>query len=455
MTNKVQYETLAMQQICSTAIDEELNSIVSQDGKVFMVGEYSSHLWTLIQFVELVLTTEEPAFDIAMNGSRYRVKVASKLGHYFKSFPSFLELYSDNVEYSPDLALFFSCLREHALLHMPLHAPGFEIGHDQVEAHLLNDFIDVMRERGKKEATRKKLADWKRNANKNLARIRLYVNELLERYARLEVIRVDLLYRTTTITEHDLRNANEALQAAAQMGLNCFMDGRAAPAEPENLARIDVHTAKADMANFLRGMRSNPVFEHMVGYIWKMEWSRWGGYHFHCVFFYDGSKVQHDYLLADHIGRHWQQVTDNRGFAHNCNADARRYRNWGIGRVDHYDHAKRVLLDQALSYLAKRDQYVRVKPGCKCRVFQTGGIKAETAAGRPRVKGRPGDHLSALGSMAHSLSAARSGSAIEPSAEPLGAVMSEPGVLASHDIERPDDIDVPDEAQGATDEEAT
>jgi hypothetical protein len=445
MADKVKYETLAMQQICSTAIDEELNSVVSQDGKVFMVGEYSDHLWMLIRFVELVLTTDEPAFNITMNGLRARVKVASKLANFFKVFPSSLELYSDSVEYSPDIALFFACLREHPLLRIPLCAPGLAIGNGQVEGHLFDDFIKFMRVRATKLGTRKKVADWKRNANKNLARTRLYVNELFERHARLEVIRVDLLYRTTAITEYSVSNANEALQVAAETSLNCFLDGREAPAEPENLARVDVHTAKADMANFLRNRDRNPVFDHMVGYIWKMEWSRWGGYHFHCVFFYDGSKVQHGYLLADHIGRHWQQTTDNRGFAHNCNADARRYRNWGIGRVDHYDHAKRVLLDQALSYLAKRDQYVRVKPGCKCRVFQTGGMKAETAAGRPRVKGGPKKDLPPLDSMA---ALPESEFDIGGEAEPLDAVMPSTDVVAS------DDFDLSDDAQGATDEEA-
>lgn len=440
MSDKLKYETLAMQQICSTAIDEELNSVVAQDGKVFMVGEYSSHLWTLIQFVDLVLTTDEPAFEITMNGSRSRAKPVSKLAIYFKSFASFLELYSDNVEYSPDMTLFFECLRKHPLLHMPLHAPGFEIGNGQVEAHVFNDFITVMREQAKKLGTRKKVADWKRNANKNLARTRLYVNELFERHARLEVIRVDLLYRKTAITQDRVSNANEALQVAAQMGLNCYMDGREPPAEPENLARIDVRTAKADMTNFLRGMRSNTVFDHMAGYIWKMEWSRWGGYHFHCVFFFDGSKVQHDYLLADHIGLHWEQTTDNRGFAHNCNADKRRYRNWGIGRVDHYDHAKRVLLDQALSYLAKRDQYVRVKPGCKCRVFQTGGMKAETTVGRPRVKVHLWDEMPPLGWVTTLPDNA-------PDVPPLGSNLPETDAVAS------DDIDMPDDSDNAVDEE--
>ena len=441
MADKVKYETLAMQQICSAAIDEELNSVVSQDGKVFMVGEYSDHLWMLIQFVELALTTDAPAFEVTMNGLRARVKALSKLAGYFKSFTSFLELYSANVEYSPDIALFFDCLREHPLLHMPLHAPGYALGNEQVEAHVFNDFIDVMRECATKLGTRKKMADWKRNANKNLARTRLYVSELFERYARLEVIRVDLLYRKAAIAEEGVRRVNEALQGAAQLGLNSFMAGREVPPEPENLARIDVHTAKSDMANFLRGMRGNPVFDHLVGYIWKMEWSRWGGYHFHCVFFYDGSKVQNDYLLADHIGHHWQQVTDNRGFTHNCNADARRYRNWGIGRVDHYDHAKRVLLDQALSYLAKRDQYVRVKPGRKCRVFQTGGMKAESTVGRPRVKVRQWDEMLPFESLEEA-------PAVTPGTDPFAIGMPETKEPEA------DDIDTADNAGSATDEEA-
>lgn len=32
----------------------------------------------------------------------------------------------------------------------------------------------------------------------------------------------------------------------------------------------------------------------MVGHIWKLEEGTTKGYHFHLMFFFDGSKVQHD-----------------------------------------------------------------------------------------------------------------------------------------------------------------
>ena len=103
--------------------------------------------------------------------------------------------------------------------------------------------------------------------------------------------------------------------------------------------------------------------------------------------FFDGSKVQNDYVLAKKIGEHWEEVTQGRGFIHNCNQDPRQYRSWGIGRVEHHDEKKRAILQKALSYLAKRDQYVRVKPTANHRVFQTGALKKRDGiSSRPRTK---------------------------------------------------------------------
>ncbi len=317
-----------------------------------------------------------------------RIEKISKLADFYKGFHSFYELYCEDVEYSPDVALFFRRLAIHPVRHCCFDKPGMPRGQDQVDADIFNNFISCLRNDAKLDGTRKKMADWARNPNKNLARLRKYLTALFGVYGRLEVVRVDFLYRDMSLSGAAAAEAaHVALVREADGPMMDFAHGVEMTA-PLPIARVGVVAAKADMEQFLRQMRSNAAFDKMVGYIWKLEWSRWGGYHFHCVFFFDGSQVQNSYFLSRNVGEHWEAVTKGRGFAHNCNQDPRKYRNWGIGRVDHYDHAKRQALEQAISYLAKRDQYVRVKPTSKHRVFQTGVIKKRTSnAGRPRTKG--------------------------------------------------------------------
>ncbi|MGF6766022.1 hypothetical protein P3T24_006363 [Paraburkholderia sp. GAS33] len=391
MNKKFKSPKVAVGDICGRALDEELNSAFGRDGKVYLLGEYTDNLQWLVSFMEAVLNTDDLPYKVTVINGKKKITAASPLARHFMAFKSFFELYATDLDYSPDIALFFDCLLKHPIRGCWTDHPSFSYG-DTTEAEIANDFVKLLRSEAEAQDVRKKLADWRRNGNKNLARIREYENLLFERYARLEVLRVDLLYHEACLDDKTVLNAGERLAAASMKSQSDLRNGK--KTVRENLARIDVRTAKADMAHFLRNMRGNTIFDAMVGYIWKLEYSRWSGYHFHCVFFYDGSKVQKGAYIAQRIGEYWQNtITNGRGFAHNCNLDPRRYRNWGIGRVDYDDVEKRLKLDQALAYLAKREQYVRVKPGSKYRVFQTGVVKQKSAAGRPRNKVRVWDEL--------------------------------------------------------------
>ncbi|WP_250478874.1 MULTISPECIES: inovirus-type Gp2 protein [unclassified Caballeronia] len=396
MNKKCKSPEVAAGDICGRALDEELNSAFGADGKVYLLGEYTDNLHRLVSFMEGVLNTDEVPYVVTVLNGKTKVKAASPLARHFLGFKNFFELYATDLDYSPDIALFFDCLLKHRIRVGWFNHPGFDYG-SETEGEIANDFVQFLRAEAETQDVRKRLASWRRNANKNLVRIRQYVDLLFERHARLEVLRVDLLYREACVDDQSVVAAGERLFAASQKTQCDMLDGKRTVRE--NLARIDVRTAKDDMAHFLRNMRNNSIFDDMVGYIWKLEYSRWSGYHFHCVFFYDGSKVQKGAYHARRIGEYWSNtITRARGFAHNCNLDQRRYRNWGIGRVDYDDAEKRVKLDQALAYLAKREQYVRVKPGSKCRVFQTGVVKQKSTAGRPRTKVILWDEMLAVGS---------------------------------------------------------
>jgi hypothetical protein len=146
--------------------------------------------------------------------------------------------------------------------------------------------------------------------------------------------------------------------------------------------------AQRDLNHIFNNMRGNKLFAALVGYIWKLEYGEEKGIHIHFIFFFDGSKVHKDAYLAKLIGEYWRKriVKYDRGIYHNCNMNKNFYKRCGIGMVSHDDLVKRAHLLDAVKYLTKKDQYLRYKPGKKCRAFGKGNMPPERDEGGP---GRP------------------------------------------------------------------
>lgn len=113
-------------------------------------------------------------------------------------------------------------------------------------------------------------------------------------------------------------------------------------------------------------------------------------HHLHVALIFDGSHRQHEWL-GDQIGQYWVEITGGRGYYHNCNRGSYKYP--GTGQIDHHDAEKRRNLMRTLMYLAKKDQFVRVKASPKSKTFMTGHLPSPLPrrTGRPRTKGM--DHL--------------------------------------------------------------
>lgn len=103
------------------------------------------------------------------------------------------------------------------------------------------------------------------------------------------------------------------------------------------------------------------IFKHNIGLIWGLEWLQDKSYHYHCLFIFDGTKVQNGVYYAHEIGCYWRDViTKGQGTFWNCNTDEDRYPESGIGLIDHRDVQKRYyLLTRVLPYLAKPDHQIR------------------------------------------------------------------------------------------------
>lgn len=190
---------------------------------------------------------------------------------------------------------------------------------------LFNGCVDKIRQEAKCKQFQSKLNSYQRSSNKNYKELTEYVDTLFERYSRLLVLRVDLGYR---------KEFSKTTQAEV----------------------------KKDREHLFQNTRSNKLFGDMVGYIWKLEHGSDKGFHYHMMFFFDGSKVREDGTLAKLIGEYWKTtITKGRGLYYNCNADKSRYKSCGIGMVDHANNPMRDSLGKAVLYLTKIDLYMKLQ----------------------------------------------------------------------------------------------
>ncbi|MFM0335018.1 YagK/YfjJ domain-containing protein [Paraburkholderia fungorum] len=381
-------------------IDSRLNSARDKNGNIWLLGQYNLTLGMLIRFMNLVIRGNRPAFkEINVHGGKQYLP-ASKLGYYFKGIHGFLEVYSRDLVFAPHIQVHFNVYRRHPIRYCVLDSPN-RISHSgEPEARVFEDFIAKLREEGERINVKKKVADWQRNYKKNSRRLRQYEAYLYRKYARLVWIRIDFLYKKTCVTDQQINEIDATLQSIAIRDQAKYLDGKEDVGERETIARVDIKEMMSDRDHLFENMRGKPsLFEHLAGHIWSLEWSRIGGYHMHCALAFDGSKVHKHEWLADQIGEYWVNViTNGRGWYHNCNRGA--YRDYVLGPVEYHETDKRERLLKRLEYLAKKDQFVYVKPSVKCKLFGTGRLPkvAEGGSGRPRGKGTVAPKTLAKGS---------------------------------------------------------
>ena len=181
-----------------------------------------------------------------------------------------------------------------------------------------------------------------------------YINELFDRYSKLQVLRLDLYHKKTEEGPRELK------------------------------------ALKKDVEHLMANSRSkSTLFGDMAGRIIKFESGEERGPHAHTILFFDGHKLQKDAHRADKIGKYWSdKITKGDGSYHNANRNKENYERCGIGMIDHTDTEKRqALLEEVLPYLTKTDQSIDgIKTSTKERAFTRGLMpKPKSKAGRPRL----------------------------------------------------------------------
>lgn len=333
-------------------VDMDVNLSEDEGDGVFRIGSRYGDLHALIEleeFLSKVERTDEPAYRVERDEAG-RVKLtALELAYYTKLMNAFGCAYSEKYAYSEPVTAFFETRHLPQFHGVDFSRPRLQWTTEKITAEVFNDFIDRLRKRIRDPRTKKKVARQVENALRNRRNIQGYIDGLFDRFSRLLILRVDLGYRR------------------------------------EQPGAVTLEKVRQDLRRFINNMRGNQLFQSMVGYIWKLEYGEDKGYHFHFMFFYDGSKVRKDVYLGNKIGEYWKGVvTEGRGIFFNCNANEYKWR--GIGMVNHSDHQARANLSRVVEYLAKKDQYLRLKLSAKGRVLGRGVLpKARMSrAGRPR-----------------------------------------------------------------------
>lgn len=272
-------------------------------------------------------------------------------------YPTILAQFPDH-RFNPFVEAFFRLLNARTTLYERVvqhhQQPACVNADDLCEA--LNELADAMRLFAAGSELRTAINNTRRSAIKNEKSVLRYVERLFEKHARLLVLRVDLSYETP-----------EKLRAKQR--------------SPITRQEVTEHRDR-----FLRTLQKEALFEHLVGYVWKLEHGACKGFHLHWLFFFNGSKVRQDVSIARLIGEHWKTIADGVGTYWNCNAHKDRYRILGIGMINYDDLSLREGLGLAIRYLTKVDYYVSLKNDQGGRLLGKGTIKEPTGVkrGRPR-----------------------------------------------------------------------
>lgn len=231
-------------------------------------------------------------------------------------------------------------------------------------------FITALKKGLLSDTFKKEIAQQRRYASEYKKEVRNYINGLFDYRSRLLVIRIDLSYRkglfrktTTNISNKPLSKQKHKLEALRAWSL-------------------EVQEHRKMLLKSLKKQYS----KGFIGYMWKLEYTEAKSFHYHMMFFLDGSEHREDITIAKNIGELWvNQITQGDGLYWNCNANKDKYRNLGIGMINHNDEALRNNVLETAFYLVKRDYLIRsVMFNSKNRAFSKGQNPEKSKSGRPR-----------------------------------------------------------------------
>ena len=354
------------------------------------VGEYASLLNNHDRFLDSVLHSTQVPFDIRIQWGR-EVAVRNPIGvSGYRSLVGFLplcaqwmDLYWPGYHYSPELQLFFDCFQQHPFASVFVYGViGAQYDYVYVRK-LYNDFVNCLRTEAMRRSVVKSLSDRRRSLLDQEQAIRGNFAKLQAGYPSLLPFRCDLHYADYAMSDADARlRIGWALPNGSWMEFASNIPS--GHGRPETAARFDASIAMAERDRFFDNQRGadGDLFKHMVGYISKME--QGGTYranHFHCVFFFDATRVTQAQLEAFkyRIADRWRNVTRGHGLMYDCHgrsdqAALETQGRWALNTLNRADPAQGAKFVEYLVWYFTKDkqQMVRVKPTERARTLTMG-----------------------------------------------------------------------------------
>lgn len=377
---------------------QSLHIIKNEHGKSFILENQLSSIGDLFDFMHQVIYGKESYYYMTTSSSGKRNQNVTALGHYLPLMKVFASTFVSGCQYHPLLLFFYDQYRLHSIQRCISLSPlmhGDKEGRKVWE--VFDDFLSFMRKQARAECLKKRVLDWESKSRKNYTRSLKLTKRLFNRYARLMVIRLDLHHKAISFKQEEIQNYMDEARAKEWQDAQAFESGKSLNDFEPLQGRVSFETVQKDRGRFFDNMKGKPsLFEHLVGHLWRIEFSQGAGYHLHIVLVFDGSKVHKHAWLAQKIGEWWaNDITDGRGHFHNVNAAWKESDpNCGIGMIEYDDDAKRRNLEgRVLAYLCKSSQIVQVLPYEGANTFGSSELpKPPSGLGRPRGKDQAINH---------------------------------------------------------------
>lgn len=283
------------------------------------------------RLVHAIEYSHDPAFRITIDPSGKEITACTRLTHHtwkIKQMYDFI-VAADGYEMSEYLRAFQEGCQDVGIEFSPL--VGITCLDESESRYLspeetLSLLVERIREHTRCEWYQRKQHDRSYQAKRNERAAESYLNKMLERHARLMIVRVDLSY---------LREAFAALR---------------------------VEQVFQDFDRLMVERKRSSVFKHEVGHICSVEQDE-SGFHIRTTFFFDATYVRSDWNKARSIGELWRWVTAGRGgysgWNHNKNHRANEL---GIGLLDRADEATKEDVVHVMRCVARTMQPLRIKP---------------------------------------------------------------------------------------------
>lgn len=357
-------------------------------------GEHAALYERFTLFLDRVLNSDEIAFDVRYCEGRRRAFALPgtapeqpNLADWMGSCREFLDLYEPSWSYTADWQLFFDSYREDdfGLAH-PGFGPNMPFDERLLMADAYNNFIRTLRQQALERGVKKWLADWKAGLDYQDETIHDYIVALAALFDLLPV-RLDFGFHANAVDDADLLERMSWAQRLFQ-GWTREPSLLVSTGQPgETRARIDPGLAMEYRNRFFK-KRNGPerhVFEHMVGFIAKMErGGKQRANHFHCLFLFNARKGRDVEPLINALTRRWEVVTGYQGFVYNCHnsrwkQDMIAKGTWALDVIERGNGVKLARLDQYVRrYFAKdREQLVRIKPTCQSNTLTKGQFPSD------------------------------------------------------------------------------